>query len=106
MNVSNDLSTKSGTITTNYSDKPITYLYNSSAVTLCFDTLKNITKGAYTTIATLPPDLLPSGNRIFTLSSPSGSFVRIIIAKEGDVKAFNYNDITIGNIVQCITYLK
>jgi hypothetical protein len=79
-----NLTMHSGSITTDYSVRPILYRANSFEAMVYIDGLKNLTKGKTITIATLPEIARPTGNRIVDATSPSGAYVRISVTDSLD----------------------
>ena len=101
-----NLTMHSGSITTDYSVRPILYRANSFEAMVYIDGLKNLTKGKTITIATLPEIARPTGNRIVDATSPSGAYVRISVTASGLIEAYLYTDITPENVIITFTYIK
>lgn len=72
---------------------------------ICIDGLKNVTKGTYVTICTLPKKARPRGNRVIDVRDPLNAHVRVIIQDSGAVLVHNYTDNSIANIVTTFTYM-
>lgn len=104
--VNGNLTMHSGSITTDYSVRPILYRANSFEAMVYIDGLKNLTKGKTITIATLPEIARPTGNRIVDATSPSGAYVRISVTASGLIGAYLYTDITPENVIIMFTYIK
>ena len=100
------LTMHSGSITTDYSVRPILYRANSFEAMVYIDGLKNLTKGKTITIATLPEIARPTGNRIVDATFPSGAYVRISVTASGLIEAYLYTDITPENVIITFTYIK
>ena len=96
----------SGSITTDYSVRPILYRANSFEAMVYIDGLKNLKKGKTITIATLPEIARPTGNRIVDATSPSGAYVRISVTASGLIEAYLYTDIIPENVIITFTYIK
>ena len=105
-NANSNLNVILGSITSNYSDNPISYEYNEFMAMIYINGLKNVAKDTPTKICTLPEGARPSGERMVDISNSSGAFVRLIIQPSGDVIVYNYTDINPGNIAQSFTYMK
>ena len=106
-NANSNLNVISGSITSNYSDNPISYEYNGFMAMIHINGLKNIEKNKQVTIATLPEGARPGGGRIVVdISNSDGAVVRLFIQASGDVIVYNYTDIDTTNIVQSFTYMK
>lgn len=104
--VNGNLTMHSGSITTDYSVRPILYRANSFEAMVYIDGLKNLTKGKTITIATLPEIARPTGNKIVDATSPSGAYVRISVTASGLIEAYLYTDITPENVIITFTYIK
>ena len=104
--INNSLNVKSGSITTDYSDVPISYSYNSFMSMIYINGLKNVPKDVTTIICTLPEGARPSGDRIIDMTNSSGAFVRLTIQSSGNVIVYNYTNVNPGNISQSFTYMK
>lgn len=105
-NANSNLNAISGSITSNYSDHPISYEYNGFMAIIYINGLKNISKDAFTVICTLPEGARPSSARIVDMTDSTGAFVRLKIEPRGDVVVYNYTDIGPENIAQSFTYMK
>lgn len=105
MQLNSNLALFTGELVTNYSDKPISYEYNFMMAMIRIDGLKNITKGTYVTICTLPEKVRPHGNRIVDVRDSLNAHVRVTIQSTGAVLIRNYTDNSITNIVTTFTYM-
>ena len=104
--INSNLNEISGTIASDYSNNPISYVYNGFISMIYIDGLKNITKNTSTKICTLPEGARPSGDRALDITNVDGAFVRFIIQSSGNVMVYNYTDINPRNIVLSFTYMK
>ena len=104
--INNNLNVISGSITSNYSDNPISYKYNNFMAMIYINGLKNINKDTSAIICTLPEGARPSDDRVDNIINSSGAFVRLTILANGSVYVYNYTDIDPGNIIQSFTYMK
>ena len=105
-NANSNLNKTSGSIITDYSDKPIEYSYNGFMAMIYINGLKNIAKNTSVIICTLPEGARPTGNKVVDISNSDGAVVRLFIQDSGDVIVYNYTDNDISNIVHTFTYLK
>ena len=104
--VNSNLSTTNGTLSTSYSDNPISYVYNGFMGMIHINSLKNIEKGSWITIGSLPKSVRPSGQRVIDLTCPAGAYVRIRLQSTGNIEVYNYTDNDTKNIIGTFTFMK